>query len=116
MFGAGYLLLELAAQVQRAGDRITWDLLVHGSIVGLIFIGAAYALALLTPLDVVIDDDGVTYAGSLHRWRDVSAVTRDNFGVVLETAKGAVRLGPGTTQALSELEAQVRKRLLPEST
>jgi RsiW-degrading membrane proteinase PrsW (M82 family) len=110
MIAMAYLMRLHATAASADAQRLTVELAARGGLLGVVFVAAAFALVRLLPLDVAIDDGGVTYAGARHAWPDIRGCTRRGMHVVLETAHGVVRLGPGKEAALDELVRQVASR------
>jgi RsiW-degrading membrane proteinase PrsW (M82 family) len=114
MGSRGVFIVTVVAFVVLAAGMMTlgtaYEILHHK--VGIVFIGiattllflfgvAAYFLTQAIPLDVAIDDVGVTFAGVTSAWRSVLRVeprqTRvfvKQSWVMLHTTDGVVRLGP----------------------
>jgi RsiW-degrading membrane proteinase PrsW (M82 family) len=110
MLAAGYLLHLHAAATTHAGDRVTVELLVRGAVLAVVFAAGALAMVRLLPLDVAIDDAGVTYAGGLFGWADIRGVTRRRTSVVLDTTRGPVHIGPATAGAVDRLATRIGAR------
>nr|HEX4316425.1 PrsW family intramembrane metalloprotease [Kofleriaceae bacterium] len=112
MCAIGWALIGLAEDADLAGEPLTWLLLAKGSALGVMFAVAAFVMARVMPLDVVVDDRGVTFAGALHRWAGLRGATRAQpWLVVLHGEAGDVRLGPGSRATLDKLEAALSARL-----
>jgi len=111
------VVLFLAAALMTLGTA--WEILRHNA--NLIFIAiastilalfgvAAYFLTQSIPLDVAIDELGVTFAGATSRWRQVlrfePIVTKlfvKRGWVLLHTTEGVVRLGPCTPETSEQM-------------
>ncbi len=111
------LVVLLAGAVMTLGTA--YEILHHR--VGVVFLAfastilalfgvAAYFLTQAIPLDVAIDELGVTFAGATSRWRHVlgfeTVVTKllsRRAWVVLHTTEGVVRLGPCAPQTTEQL-------------
>jgi RsiW-degrading membrane proteinase PrsW (M82 family) len=113
MIAASYLLQLHAAAARHAGERVTVELLVRGAVLAVVFGAGAVALVRMLPLDVAIDDAGVTYAGGLIRWADIRGAHRRRTAVVLYTTAGAVRIGPAAPAAVDQLSAKIAERTTP---
>ena len=120
------LLIALAVALLVAGTA--FELLRHR--VGIVFVGfatavlalfgvVAYLLTQNIPLDVAIDEAGVTFAGATSRWKDIlridtlpsigaNALLRRRRWVLLRTTSGDVHLGPGAAESMERMESILR--------
>lgn len=115
MCAIGWGLMSLADHADLTGERLSWPMLVEGSALGVVFAAAAFAVARVMPLDVVVDDRGVTYAGALYPWSALRGVTRAQpWQLVLHRDGGAgdIRLGPGSRATMDKLDKALSARLL----
>ncbi len=111
MIGMAYLLRLHAAAAYANAERITPELAARGAVLVVLFGAAALALVRLLPLDVAIDERGVTYAGALYAWPEIRAAVRHRSGVVLDTGRGAVRIGPAGDREAGQLVDRVTAKL-----
>lgn len=85
---------------------------VAGSSVMLTLLGvAALGVSQTVPLDVAIDDYGVTFAGASRAWRHIRgfAVLADR--VELDCEGGPILLGPAHAAAIETIAGELRRRL-----
>lgn len=79
-----------------------------------ILIVSAWTLSATLPLDVVVDVDGVTFAGSLRRWERVSGMSTTRVGplhyVRIMSSDGDLLIGPGSPHRMIALEAALATR------
>jgi hypothetical protein len=60
------------------------------------------------PLDVVVDEAGVSFAGALHRWRAIIGVRRLHpWSLVLDIGDREVTLGPAAPAVIDRLDAAI---------
>ena len=108
-FAFGWRLHAIA--LDAGHDRITLAMLGWLATSGTLFVIAAWALTATLPLDVAIDDAGLTYAGATRTWSDVRGVTRsDDIGIVVH-GETDLRLRPGSKATIDRLEAEIRTRI-----
>lgn len=62
------------------------------------------------PLDAVVDDHGLTFAGAVRAYRDIHAVRIDGAYLEITSPLGDVELGPGRADTLTALEAALAGR------
>jgi hypothetical protein len=74
---------------------------------------SAYFLSRTMPLDVAIDDHGVTFGGALRRWGGIRAVERWHDALHLRSTEGDIVLGPGSPATLDRITGELRARLAP---
>ncbi|HEY8072675.1 MAG TPA: PrsW family intramembrane metalloprotease [Labilithrix sp.] len=115
---ASAMVLVVAAMkaLARSADqdhvRVTVAML-GGSAALLVALGFfAWRATLAMPLDAVLDDLGVTFAGALRKWSDISGATRASAGwLVVHARSGDLRIGPGKKLAIDSVEAALRARV-----
>ncbi len=98
-----------------------YELLHHR--IGVVFVGlatamlalfglAAYGASETIPLDVAVDPQGVTLAGSRTPWRTIVSLSVERVGkrawVVLHTTERLVRLGPATVETAEAIARSIR--------
>jgi hypothetical protein len=111
MYLTAALLLALGRDADENKARVGLALLVLSGVIVIGFAIAAYGVAAAMPLDVAIDDAGVTFAGALRRWADVTGISRAKRSVTLHAKGGDVALGPGTPATIDALESALRARV-----
>jgi RsiW-degrading membrane proteinase PrsW (M82 family) len=111
MFALGYALIEVSSAATANGERLAGDVALRGLALGVGFVVAALAAVWAMPLDVVVDDHGLTYAGALYRWADLGDVRRPQpWTIVVHTRTAAVQLGPGARETMDRLEAALKRQ------
>jgi protease PrsW len=109
VLAAGIFMLGAWYQLTRHRTSLTF---VVGSSVMLALLGvAAYGVAATVPLDVAIDDHGVTFAGATRPWKSVRGFEVRGDKVVLECEGGPILLGPGSPSAVERIAAALSARL-----
>jgi len=112
MFAFGWRLEVTALSAGHGTTRVDLELLAWLAAYGTLFIASVWAMTALIPLDVVLDDEGLTFAGALRTWSEIHGIKRvDDHGVVLASEHGDVHLRPGSKATIDQLEAAVTKRL-----
>ena len=80
----------------------------------------AYGVSEAMPLDVVVDDYGITFGGAAVRWGDIDRFEHIAPGVgygagmheiLVRTTSGAMTLGPGPAKAVDELARVIAARI-----
>jgi len=113
-YGFGYLLVDLGATAQWDGYRVSVELLAWSAVYGSLFVVAVWGVAAMMPLDVVLDDSGLTFAGAMLPWAEIRGVKRvDSWAVAVEGGRGDLHLGPGKQSIIDKLESAIRLRLPP---
>jgi len=72
---------------------------------------AAYGLVATLPLDVAIDDYGVTFAGAARPWRKIRGFRTHDDRVELDCEGGPILLGPAPRPTIDALVAALEARL-----
>lgn len=95
---AALAALVLGADLEAGGARAGLSFGAAAAAVFAVLIASAWALSATLPLDVVLDADGVTFAGSTRRWERISGVGRADRGPLrylrIESPDGALDVGP----------------------
>jgi len=85
---------------------------VVGSSVMLALLGlAAYGVSATLPLDVAVDDYGVTFAGAARSWSRIRRFDAFVDRVVLDCEGGPLVLGPGSPDTIEALARALRQHL-----
>ncbi len=117
------VLFVLGAGHQALHQKISYAFVVFsGSLVAMLGM-CAYALAATMPLDVAVDEDGVTFAGRAVRWSAIRGVILVRVGGVvgdlalvrLERDGGVTHMGPGRFDRMQALERMIAARLAQRS-
>jgi RsiW-degrading membrane proteinase PrsW (M82 family) len=72
---------------------------------------SAYFLSLTIPLDVAIDDHGVTFGGAVRPWSGIRGIERAHRALRLRSMDGDILLGPGSPATLDRLAFALDTRL-----
>ncbi|MGH7284701.1 MAG: PrsW family intramembrane metalloprotease [Polyangiaceae bacterium] len=82
------------------------------AVAALTFFGAsATAVTRTLPLDLIVDDQGITFGGAARRWNEIEAVERMGSDLVVLSPAGNLKLGPAKDAALDMAEAAIAERL-----
>ncbi len=103
-------LMKAAASWEAAGASQRSAFLAP---VGLLVVAVAATLWGITatlPLDAVVDDHGLTFAGAARAYSAIHAVAVHGAYVDVASPAGDVELGPGSPRTLAALEAAIRAR------
>jgi len=74
---------------------------------------AAFGISATMPLDVAVDDYGVTFAGAARAWSRIRAFRVDGDRIELDCDAGPIMLGPGSPAVMAELAESIRGHLGP---
>jgi len=72
---------------------------------------AAFGVSAAMPLDVVVDDYGVTFAGAARSWSRIRRFHVKGDRIELDCEAGPIVLGPGTPDIIESLAAALREHL-----
>lgn len=72
---------------------------------------AAYGVSHALPLDVAVDDFGVTFAGAARAWARIRSSSEREDHVELECEAGPLLLGPGEPEVVGALAKDIRDHL-----
>jgi hypothetical protein len=72
---------------------------------------AAFGVSSTMPLDVAVDDYGVTFAGAARAWSRIRRFDVKGDTIELDCDGGPIVLGPGTAAVMKELEEALREQL-----
>ena len=107
-YGFAYLMMELGASAEWAGYRVSGELVARSAVYGTLFVIAVWSIAAMMPLDVVVDDAGLTFAGATLPWAKIRGAKRiDAWTLAVANDARELRLGPGRREAIDALEAAI---------
>jgi RsiW-degrading membrane proteinase PrsW (M82 family) len=72
---------------------------------------SAYFLSRALPLDVVLDDYGLTFAGASRRWSSIRALEPSPRGLHVRSSEGDIWIGPAERAATVPIARAIGKRL-----
>lgn len=104
-------IVALGGWYQLARNRPTAFFVVGSSGMLALFAIAAYGISATMPLDVVVDEYGVTFAGAARAWQRVRRAEVAARHVRLDCEGDFLLLGPATPPILEALAASIRSRL-----
>jgi RsiW-degrading membrane proteinase PrsW (M82 family) len=113
------LVFFLGVYIEQSHDRVGPPFVLASTMLLAIVGMTAYGVSASLPLDVVLDEAGVTFGGAFVAWEDVAKVERqrgpgagrDGHSIVL-TGRGArLTLGPSNAPAMEAILAAVYARM-----
>lgn len=93
----------LGAYYQYARYRPGVFFVVSSSVLVALLALSAFGVTETMPLDVAIDDYGVTFAGAARPWRKIRGFVAHPDRVMLDCEGGPLRLGPGAPDVVSAI-------------
>jgi RsiW-degrading membrane proteinase PrsW (M82 family) len=106
-----FFIFVIGVGHQVSHQRVTYPFFVISSTLVALLGLAAYGLAATMPLDVAVDEQGITFAGRAIPWAKIKSARRMSLGeleiVRLDTESGPVTLGPGRPDRIGALEALI---------
>jgi hypothetical protein len=104
-------ILALGITMEAGHARVGFGFVAAMSILIVLLMVAAYALAAAIPLDAVLDDRGVTFAGATRAWASVDRIEAERGRIRVRSAEGDLLLGPGAPEALAPLARAIEGHL-----
>jgi RsiW-degrading membrane proteinase PrsW (M82 family) len=101
----------LGAYHQLSRHRPSVGFVVGSSVMLALLAVAAWGVSATVPLDVAIDDYGVTFAGAARPWRRIRGFAEHADHVLLECEAGPIRLGPASGSVVSAIVSALREHL-----
>lgn len=112
MVTCAFALTLLGTVYELLQHRVNVVLLAIFTLCLTLFALAAWGVSATIPLDVVVDAQGITFAGARTSWRSILRIAVEPRGrkadVRLETPEGTMRLGPSDVQTAEAIVAAVR--------
>src|SRR5262249_28299804 len=105
----GVFLLGAYHQLSRHRPSVMF--VASSSILLALLAVAAWGVSGRVPLDVAVDDYGVTFAGSARPWRRIRGFEQHKDHVMLDCEAGPIRLGPASGSIVTALVAALREHL-----
>jgi RsiW-degrading membrane proteinase PrsW (M82 family) len=109
VFAFGIVMLGGWYQLSR--HRPGGAFVVGSSLMLALLAVAAFGVSATMPLDVAVDDYGVTFAGAARAWSRIRRFVRKGDRIELECEGGPIVLGPGTEAVMRELGAALEEQL-----
>jgi len=104
-------VVMLGGWYQLSRHRPGGVFVVGSSIMLALLAVAAFGVSATLPLDVAVDDYGITFAGAARAWSRVRRFDVKGDRIQLECEAGPIVLGPGTPDVITELAAAIREHL-----
>lgn len=104
-------IFVLGAYYQLARHRPSVTFVVGSSLLLALLAVAALGVSATVPLDVAVDDYGVTFAGAARPWRKIRGFSIHADRVELDCEPGPILLGPAPTPVVQALAAELKERL-----
>lgn len=96
-------IVLLGGYYQLARHRPTLGFVAGSSVMLALLAVAAFGVSATMPLDVVVDDYGVTFGGAARAWSRIRKFHVHPTHIDLECEAGPIVLGPGTPEVIEEL-------------
>ena len=104
-------IVMLGGWYQLARHRPSATFVVGSSVMLALLAVAAFGVSATMPLDVVVDDYGVTFAGAARAWSRIRRFHVKSDHIELDCEAGPIHLGPGNPAIVSQLAAAIRAHL-----
>lgn len=104
-------IVMLGGWYQLARHRPNATFVVGSSLMLALLAVAAFGVSATMPLDVAVDDYGVTFAGAARAWSRIRNFTVRGDHIELDCEAGPIVLGPGTPAVVSNLAESIREHL-----
>jgi RsiW-degrading membrane proteinase PrsW (M82 family) len=101
-------IFVLGAYHQLSRHRPSLGFVVGSSVMLALLAIAAYGVSATMPLDVAVDDYGVTFAGAGRPWRRIRGFAQHADHILLECDGGAIRLGPAAPDIVKQIAEAIR--------
>lgn len=103
----------LGGWYQLAHHRPSAAFVIGSSVMLALLAISAFGVSATMPLDVAVDDYGVTFAGAARTWSRIRSFRLDGDRIEIDCDAGPVVLGPGNPTVMTELAARIRSRMRP---
>ena len=104
-------IFVLGVWYQYARHRPSLLFVAGSSAMVALLAAAAFGVSHALPLDVAVDDFGVTFAGAARAWARIRSFSHHDHRVELECEAGPLLLGPGEPEVVEALAADLREHL-----
>jgi RsiW-degrading membrane proteinase PrsW (M82 family) len=102
-------IVMLGGWYQLARHRPSPLFVVGSSVMLALLAVAAFGISATVPLDVAVDDYGVTFAGAARAWSRIRRFDVHRDHIVLDCEGGPILLGPGAPETITRLAAALRE-------
>lgn len=106
-------IVMLGGWYQLSHHRPSATFVVGSSMMLALLAVAAFGVSATMPLDVAVDDYGVTFAGAARAWSRIRNFTVKQDHIELDCEAGPILLGPGPPPVMTDLAAAIRSHLGP---
>jgi RsiW-degrading membrane proteinase PrsW (M82 family) len=104
-------IVTLGGWYQLAHHRPSATFVVGSSVMLAFLAVAAFGVSATMPLDVAVDDYGVTFAGAARAWSRIRSFALKGNHIELDCEAGPIVLGPGTPETMTGLSRALGERL-----
>jgi RsiW-degrading membrane proteinase PrsW (M82 family) len=104
-------VVMLGGWYQLARHRPGATFVLGSSVMLALLAVAAFGVSATMPLDVAVDDYGVTFAGAARAWSRIRRFVVKGDRIELECEAGPIVLGPGAPQVITGLASALREHL-----
>jgi RsiW-degrading membrane proteinase PrsW (M82 family) len=104
-------IVMLGGWYQLARHRPGAVFVVGSSVMLALLAVSAFGVSATLPLDVAVDDYGVTFAGAARAWSRIRRFVVKGDRIELDCEAGPIVLGPGTPPVITELASALREHL-----
>jgi len=104
-------VVVLGGWYQLARHRPSAVFVIGSSVLLGLLAVAAFGVSAAMPLDVAVDDYGVTFAGAARAWSRIRRFAVKDDHIELDCEAGPLLLGPGTPETIESLAASLREHL-----
>ena len=104
-------IVTLGTWYQLSHHRPSVAFVVSSSLMLALLAVAAFGVSSTMPLDVAVDDYGVTFAGAARAWSRIRSFAVKGDHIDLDCEAGPIRLGPGSRPVMDTLAATLREHL-----
>ena len=104
-------VVMLGSWYQLARHRPSAVFVIGSSVMLALLAVAAFGVSATLPLDVAVDDYGVTFAGAARAWSRIRRFDIKGDHIELDCEAGPIVLGPGAPEIIARLAASIREHL-----
>jgi hypothetical protein len=106
-------IVMLGGWYQLARHRPSATFVIGSSVMLALLAVAAFGVSATIPLDVAVDDYGVTFAGAARAWSRIRRFDIKRDHIELDCEAGPILLGPGAPETIESLAGSLREHLGP---